>query len=61
MQYFGYLRRDPDDAPEQGLDHTGYGFRLTKLDQFGGDFVRAEMVKASPSSTEYMDRFGSRL
>jgi hypothetical protein len=55
MQYFGYLRRAPDDAPD--ADHTGYDFWLQKLDQFNGDFVQAEMVKAFLSSTEYRQRF----
>jgi hypothetical protein len=27
--YFGYLRRNADDAPDS--DYTGYDFRLTKL------------------------------
>ena len=49
MEYFGYLRRDPDEA--------GYQFWLAKLKQFGGDFVRAEMVKAFLSSDEYRARF----
>jgi hypothetical protein len=30
----------------------------TKLDQFDGDFVEAEMVKAFLTSTEYRQRFG---
>ncbi|HEX8150660.1 MAG TPA: hypothetical protein VF591_25975 [Pyrinomonadaceae bacterium] len=34
MQYFGYLRRNPSDAPEPTLDFTGYDFWLTKLDSF---------------------------
>jgi hypothetical protein len=51
MQYFGYLRRDPDEG--------GYNFWLSKLDGFGGDFVKAEMVKAFLDSTEYNQRFGS--
>lgn len=55
MQYFGYLRRNPDDAPDS--DHSGYDFWLTKLNQFGGNFVNAEMVKAFISSTEYRQRF----
>ncbi|HEX6182690.1 MAG TPA: FG-GAP-like repeat-containing protein [Pyrinomonadaceae bacterium] len=50
MEYFGYLRRDPD--PE------GFNFWLAKLEQFGGDFRAAEMVKAFLSSTEYRARFG---
>jgi hypothetical protein len=56
MQYFGYLRRNPDDAPDS--DFGGYQFWLTKLNQFGGNFVQAEMVKAFISSTEYRQRFG---
>ena|GEM_PF-1271491 len=56
MQYFGYLRRDPDAAPDS--DHTGWKFWLDKLDQFGGDFRRAEMVKAFITSNEYRGRFG---
>jgi murein DD-endopeptidase MepM/ murein hydrolase activator NlpD len=56
MQYFGYLRRNPNDLPDR--DFSGYNFWLTKLNQFGGDFVRAEMVKAFITSTEYQLRFG---
>jgi hypothetical protein len=56
MQYFGYLRRNPDAAPDS--DFTGYDFWLSKLSEFGGDFVRAEMVKAFISSDEYRRRFG---
>jgi Calx-beta domain/FG-GAP-like repeat/Domain of unknown function (DUF4214)/FG-GAP repeat len=56
MQYFGYLRRNPNDAPDS--DHTGYDFWLTKLDQFHGDFLAAEMVKAFINSAEYRKRFG---
>ena len=56
MQYFGYLRRDPDAAPDS--DFSGYRFWLAKLDEFGGDFIRAEMVKAFISSVEYRKRFG---
>jgi hypothetical protein len=56
MQYFGYLRRNPDDLPDR--DYTGYDFWLTKLNQFGGNYVQAEMVKAFISSSEYRQRFG---
>ncbi len=49
MQYFGYLRRDPDTA--------GYRFWLDKLNQFNGNFEQAEMVKAFIVSGEYRDRF----
>src|SRR3712207_4209315 len=58
MQYFGYLRRNPDDAPQQGLNYSGWKFWLDKLDSFGGDAVRAEMVKAFLASDEYRHRFG---
>src|SRR6185369_14237067 len=58
MQYFGYLRRDPNDAPEAGLDFAGYNFWLGKLNQFNGNFVNAEMVKAFINSGEYRQRFG---
>ena len=50
MQYFGYLRRDPDEP--------GFNFWLDKLNAFNGNFVQAEMVKAFLESTEYRRRFG---
>lgn len=49
MQYFGYLRRDPDAE--------GYQFWLAKLNRFG-NFVDAEMVRAFIISAEYRARFG---
>jgi len=49
MEYFGYLRRDPDES--------GYQFWLRKLNQFGGNFEQAEMVKAFIVSGEYRGRF----
>jgi hypothetical protein len=55
MQYFGYLKRNPNDLPD--ADFSGYSFWLSKLDEAGGDFVRAEMVKAFITSTEYRTRF----
>jgi hypothetical protein len=55
MQYFGYLRRNPNDPPDSGF--AGYNFWLNKLDQFNGNFVQAEMVKAFISSIEYRSRF----
>ena len=58
MQYFGYLRRNPNDPPEIGLDFAGYNFWLGKLNQFNGNFVNAEMVKAFITSGEYQQRFG---
>ncbi|MGB8508364.1 MAG: DUF4214 domain-containing protein, partial [Pyrinomonadaceae bacterium] len=58
MQYFGYMRRNPNDAPEQGLNFDGYDFWLRKLNEFNGNFVNAEMVKAFITSGEYRGRFG---
>ena len=58
MQYFGYLRRNPNDAPEATLDFAGYNFWLNKLNSFNGDFIQAEMVKAFLSSSESRRRFG---
>jgi CSLREA domain-containing protein len=49
MEYFGYLRRDPDES--------GYQYWLNKLNQFDGNFERAEMVKAFINSSEYRQRF----
>jgi hypothetical protein len=59
MEYFGYLRRNPDDAPESTRDYTGYDFWLTKLNQFSGNYINAELVKAFLSSAEYRQRFGA--
>jgi len=69
LQYFGYLRRNPDNAPDH--DFSGYDFWLTKMNQFsqpGEDMrseeaarnraFRAEMVKAFLVSGEYRGRFG---
>lgn len=50
MEYFGYLRRDPDVA--------GFNFWLNKLNAFNGSFINAEMVKAFITSGEYRQRFG---
>jgi hypothetical protein len=56
MEYFGYLRRNPNDAPDGNFN--GYDFWLNKLSGAGGDFNNCEMVKAFLSSTEYRQRFG---
>ena len=69
MQYFGYLRRDADDAPDNNFN--GYDFWLAKMDQFSvpGENVRddrvalarvkrADMVKSFIVSVEYRARFG---
>jgi Tol biopolymer transport system component len=61
MQYFGYLRRNPDDVGFDGQpdpNFVGYNFWLSKLEEFGGDYRRAEMVKAFLDSIEYRQRFG---
>jgi hypothetical protein len=50
MEYFGYLRRDPDTG--------GFNFWLDKLNSFGGNYITSEMVKAFISSSEYRQRFG---
>jgi hypothetical protein len=50
MQYFGYLKRDADQA--------GFDFWLDKLNSFNGNFVDAEMVKAFLVASEYLQRFG---
>ena len=57
MQFFGYLRRNPNDP--QDTDYSGNDFWLTKLNQFNGNFVSAEMVKAFITSGEYRQRFGA--
>jgi hypothetical protein len=69
MQYFGYLRRNPNDAPDGNF--SGYDFWLAKMNQFSltgedvrneqvalGRVQRAEMVKAFIISSEYRGRFG---
>jgi hypothetical protein len=55
MQFFGYMRRNPNDLPD--TTHGGYNFWLTKLNQFGGDFRQAQMVTAFLDSIEYRNRF----
>jgi hypothetical protein len=55
MQYFGYLRRNPDDAPD--LNFVGFDFWLTKLNSFGGNYNQADMVKSFITSTEFRSRF----
>ncbi len=69
MQYFGYLRRNPDNAPDNNF--SGYDFWLAKMNQFslpGEDMsneetasnraFRAEMVNSFIVSGEYRGRFG---
>ncbi|MEJ7576512.1 MAG: carboxypeptidase regulatory-like domain-containing protein [Pyrinomonadaceae bacterium] len=49
MEYFGYLRRNPDEC--------GYSFWLAKLNSANGDFHKSEMVRAFIISGEYRQRF----
>jgi len=69
MQYFGYLRRDADDPPDNNFG--GYDFWLNKMNQFSvpGENVRddrvalnrvkrADMVESFLVSSEYRGRFG---
>lgn len=57
-EYFGYLRRSPDEPPDDA-SLSGFIFWLNKLNSFNGDFVKSEMVKAFIKSTEYRRRFGT--
>ena len=56
IQYFGYLRRNPNDAPDS--DYTGYDFWLTKLNDHNGNYITADMVESFLVSGEYRQRFG---
>jgi hypothetical protein len=58
MEYFGYLRRNPTEVPD--LNFTGFDFWLSKLNQFNGSFIQAQMVEAFIASSEYRVRFGSQ-
>lgn len=57
MQFYGYLRRNPDDL--QDTDYTGYDFWLKKLNAFSGNYINAQMVQAFLDSSEYRRRFGA--
>jgi len=56
MQFYGYMRRNPDDPPDG--DFSGWQFWLDQLNRFDGNFIHAEMVKAFIESLEYRRRFG---
>jgi hypothetical protein len=61
MEYFGYLRRDPDAVGFDGQPDPafeGFNFWLGKLNQHNGNYITAEMVRAFLSSIEYRQRFG---
>ncbi len=53
MQYFGYLRRNPDDAPDGNLE--GFNFWVGQLNN--GIKTPFDMVNAFISSPEYRGRF----
>jgi Ca2+-binding RTX toxin-like protein len=55
-EYFGYLRRNPTDAPD--FSDAGYQYWLGKLNAANGDFVTSEMVRSFILSSEYRQRFG---
>jgi hypothetical protein len=68
MEYYSYLRRNPDDAPDNNF--AGYDFWLAKINSFSlpgedmrddaqafGRVKRAEMVRAFIESEEYRLRF----
>jgi CSLREA domain-containing protein len=70
MEYYGYLRRNPNDPPDDA-SFGGYFFWLNKMNSFSlpGENVRneqvalsrvrrAQMVLAFISSAEYRERFG---
>ena len=54
LEYFGYLRKNADDPPDASL--AGYDFWLGKLNQFDGDYIRSEMIRAFIVSGEYRSR-----
>ena len=68
-EYFGYLRRDPSDAPD--TNWSGYDYWLRKMDEHSlpaedvtreadafARVSRGEMVRAFIESLEYRQRFG---
>ena len=69
VEYFGFLRRDPEDPPDSDL--SGFDFWLGKMDSFTlagedarlerdafGRIKRAEMIRAFIVADEYRKRFG---
>ena len=56
LQYFGYLRRNPDESPD--TDFGGYDFWLGKLTEHNGNFISSQMVLSFLNSLEYRGRFG---
>jgi hypothetical protein len=58
MQYFGYLRRNPQDPPDNNFD--GDNFWLNKLNQFGGDFRRRKWSRHFWSRVSIANASGHR-
>jgi hypothetical protein len=69
VEYFGFLRRDPDDPPD--TDMSGHAFWLAKMDSLTlpgedarlesdafGRIKRSEMIRAFIVADEYRKRFG---
>ncbi|HYN86706.1 MAG TPA: DUF4394 domain-containing protein [Pyrinomonadaceae bacterium] len=56
MQYVGYLRRAPNEAPN--TDFSGFAFWLKKLNDHDGNYIAAEMIRSFLVSGEYRSRFG---
>lgn len=50
MHYFGYLRRNPDDAPDSNLD--GFNFWIAELEKHG----RERLAQAFALAGEYRDK-----
>jgi hypothetical protein len=57
MEYFGYLRRNPNDTPDANFN--SYNFWLTRLNNFNGDYLAAGTVRFFITSPEYRRRFGT--
>ncbi|MBA2503718.1 MAG: hypothetical protein H0V27_12650 [Pyrinomonadaceae bacterium] len=57
MQYFGYLRRNPDDAPDGNM--SGYNFWLKEVNGQGQGRLNdySNMVRAFVVAGEFRDRF----
>jgi len=53
MQYFGFLRRNPNDTPDS--DYTGYDFWTSTMNQVGS---QSQADRAFIVSNEYRLRFG---
>src|SRR5207249_9040350 len=51
MQYFGYLRRDPNSGSDR--DFSGYNFWLTKLNTFNGNYQN----RSEEHTSELQSRF----